>query len=239
MPAWARLDVGSVENGGTLHVTLVIAQSRRVSGRVIDAEGSPLSGIEVHVYTTAISSAGSVAPDGLSMSGGAVSAQISRRRDRAVVSRVFGTRTKEDGSFGIDVTVDGQYLLVVLPPGRAVVRRDLDPSRTDEAVEVRVGDIGSVGKVTFTWDGEPLADSLVTISDVTLHMQGPQISLRRVETDETGSCSAEWLEVGRTYGFTIRRPRGLTPRSKSFALVWNATDTVEVGPLDLALLDQR
>jgi RNA polymerase sigma-70 factor (ECF subfamily) len=227
-PGWRT---GSVavhfdESLRTQPVTVTLTSGLSFDGRVTNADGMPVPGVEILMKTARHIDAKQVDLAALRAEGGggvSLGGSETKGWDVSWQGRVPITAR---GVFQGRVTADGDVLLIVTAPGYAPTRHALGrPTADVHRIEVKLVRLDPERRTLLSLNGTPVRQTKVLFHDVT---GNPQISTY-VETDEDGRFPSQMLVEGRRYTVGVRVP-GDEPHELRL-VTWDGRETIEVEEL--------
>lgn len=207
----------------------------RISGRVTDIEGDPVSGVRVDCFSTTVSPQDDGVETGVrgSDSGALGMWRSATERGR---SRHTSTQTDGQGRFDVDAAVEGRVLLQLYAEGFRAARGDfgwLALSRDDVRFVLTRADPSET--TTLTRDGVPLEGWEAMFCDVSIGDAQPNTGW--IATDAAGRLPTAWLEIGHGYvpRFRVRDrdARRADPHGgySIGRMVWNGQQTLDLGEM--------
>ncbi len=228
------------KGGGDVRLAVALRLSRRalnVTGRLVDENGKPICNTRVMLYVTQRMPIGEMLTDEeIRKAGHAYTSTISEKKGYARVTWQVGVQTagpdsETPGGFTLSSNVEGDALLVVMPPDEWVVeRRSLGALSEDiHSLEIVLKEAEGLPDLLITKGGETLSGFEVLIVDLSSGDAQPAFLVRG---SAEGTIGTSKLEPGHRYHFVVFWKDDGKRISRTGPVMWSGQRVLDVLDLD-------
>jgi hypothetical protein len=235
-PVSLELPASPEDYDGLSPMLLVFHRATRLSGRLLDDAGRPVTSCGIQVHGLGEGDQISRWFKEAQVAGGGAGIFIPSQ-DAAYFHMTRMLTTRADGRFEFYGTVDGVSLsLIAYVPGYAPLRVEAGVLHSDQTIDLRLHPCAPPDRrIQIRFNEWPLRESSLTLLDCTNQAQQTQAEL---VMDENGTVSSCWFEMGRLYAIIVQSRHDFT-KSVFGHLRWDGRDLIDVSSLPRRLAEVR